>query len=129
MITNTYINVATKDVVKAREFFTKIGFEINESYSDEQGFCVVVNEKTFMMVLKNERFESFTHRHIPNSFKSNEMIISFEAENQSHVDAMIDHVIASGGKELGQPSDTESMYFRSFSDLDGHHFEAFSFKK
>lgn len=127
MVTNTYINISTKDVVKARAFFTGLGFEMNEQFSDEQGFCIVVNEKTYLMVVSDCKFENFTKSKIVNSFESNEVIMSFQVSSKDEVNALIEKAVALGGKEFGEANDSEFMYFRSFLDHDGHHFEVFNF--
>lgn len=129
MITNTYLNLATKDVAVARNFFTQLGFSINETFSDEHTICVIVNEHTFMMVMTKERFETFTQSQTTDSFSHHEVIISFEKEHQSDVDEIIEKVILSGGSEFGQKVENDFMYYRSFNDPDNHRFEVFSFKK
>lgn len=128
MITQTFINLATKDVTKARQFFTTIGFTINETFSDANGICVVINASTFMMVMLPKKFEEFTKLPTPNSFQTNEVILSFQAESKDEVDSIIHQVILNGGTEFEQAVDNDFMYYRAFRDVDGHHFEVFYFK-
>ncbi|HAX03711.1 MAG: hypothetical protein A2Y45_08670 [Tenericutes bacterium GWC2_34_14] len=129
MIKHTFINRATEDVLKARQFFTHIGFEINEQFSDESGFCVVVNETTFLMVMNKEKFKGFTHADLPNSDKATQMILTFQLESMQEVDDFICKVLEAHGTEFGEAHDDDFMYYRSFKDLDGHHFEVFYFKR
>jgi hypothetical protein len=44
-------------------------------------------------------------------------------ESRAEVDAMLEKVIAGGGKDADPPEDHGFMYSRSFEDLDGHHWE------
>jgi predicted lactoylglutathione lyase len=43
-ITQIYVNLPVKDVQKTREFWTKLGFSINEQFSDEKAICVIMKE-------------------------------------------------------------------------------------
>ncbi|SIR71598.1 VOC family protein [Chryseobacterium sp. RU33C] len=40
-VSQIYVNLPVKDVQKTREFWTKIGFTINEKFSDDRAACVV----------------------------------------------------------------------------------------
>jgi predicted lactoylglutathione lyase len=129
MVKHTFLNLASTDVLKSRGFFTHIGFEINEQFSDESGFCVVVNDNTFLMVMNPTKFQGFTLTDLPNSFKETEIIMTFQLETKEEVDAFMEKVIEAKGTEFGEANDNDFMYFRSFRDLDGHHFEVFYFKQ
>jgi len=41
-INQIYVNLPVKDVQKTREFCTKLGFSINEQFSDEKAICVIM---------------------------------------------------------------------------------------
>jgi len=49
------INLATKNVAAAREFYSKIGFEINEMFSTDQNVFVVLAENV-QLILGAEAF-------------------------------------------------------------------------
>ncbi|MCV2231429.1 VOC family protein [Paracholeplasma manati] len=128
MVTNTFLNLETKDVTLSRSFFTHIGFSINEQYSDESGICVVINDTTYLMVMNKDKFRGFTLSETPNSFNQTEIIISFQLNSKAAVDTLLDKVKAAKGGEFGQATENDFMYYRSFRDLDGHRFEVFFFK-
>lgn len=128
MVTNTFLNLETKDVTLSRSFFTHIGFSINEQYSDESGICVVINDTTYLMVMNKDKFRGFTLSETPNSFNQTEIIISFQLDSKVAVDTLLDKVKESKGGEFGQATENDFMYYRSFRDLDGHRFEVFFFK-
>lgn len=128
MVTNTFINLATRDVTAARSFFTHLGMTINEQFSDPSGICVVVNPTTYLMVMNTEKFEGFTKAKTPDNTKETAVILSFQVESKEAVDQLLSRVVEKGGNEFGTASDNEFMYFCSFRDLDGHHFEVFYFK-
>ncbi|WP_435525505.1 VOC family protein [Chryseobacterium indoltheticum] len=54
-INQIYVNLPVKDVQKTREFWTKLGFSINEQFSDEKAICVIMKEDhIYTMFLKEE---------------------------------------------------------------------------
>ncbi len=128
MVKQTFLNLETQNVSLARSFFTHIGFNINEVYSDDSGICVVINDTTFLMVMNKEKFRGFTLSETPNSFNQTEVIISFQLESKLEVDTLLTKVKEAKGGEFGQATDNDFMYYRAFRDLDGHRFEVFFFK-
>ena len=50
MSKSIYINVPTKDTAAARAFYTKLGFGINEQFSNEQNAFVVIDERITLML-------------------------------------------------------------------------------
>lgn len=57
-INQIYVNLPIKDVQKTRDFWTKLGFSINEQFSDEKAICVVMKEDhIYAMFLKEEFFK------------------------------------------------------------------------
>lgn len=128
LISHTFINLETQDVTQARSFFTQLGFEINEPYSDTDGICVVINAHTALMVMNKDKFRGFTNSETPNSFHQTEVILSFQCDSKQAVDDYLTNVKVARGGEVGQPGDSDFMYYRAFRDLDGHRFEVFYIK-
>lgn len=128
MISNSFINIATQDVFQARQFFTTLGLSINEQFSDPNGICVIVNDTTFLMVMSPTKFKGFTKKELPDLTKVTAVILSFQLNSKEAVDQLLANVLKAGGTEIGKAEDNEYMYYRSFRDLDGHHFEVFFFK-
>lgn len=128
MITGTFINLETQDVTLARSFFIQLGLAINEDYSDPDGICVVVNDYTYLMIMNKAKFRGFTKSETPNSFHQTEVILSFQCDSKQAVDDCLTNVKAAKGSEVGQPGDSDFMYYRAFRDLDGHRFEVFYIK-
>jgi uncharacterized protein len=126
---DAYFNLCVVDVFKARSFFEKLGFEIIEDYSDDKGFCLSLNERAYLMMLGTEKFEVFAKNTAVDSFKHTEVIFSFDVGSKEKVDHLIEMVKQLGGMEIGEAHQDEFMYYRSFRDLDGHHFEIFTMQK
>ncbi len=46
-----YVNLPVKDVQRSRDFFSALGFEINEQFSNEMPSAVVFSEGAYAMLL------------------------------------------------------------------------------
>ena len=119
MISLLFVNLAVKNIERTKTFFSRLGFQFNLEYSNENGLCMILNESTYVMLLKEEFFQSFTHKPVSDAFKTTETLISPTLESREAVDAMVNKAIELGAKEYNPPKDHGFMYFRVFEDLDG----------
>ncbi|ASK60767.1 glyoxalase/bleomycin resistance/extradiol dioxygenase family protein [Virgibacillus phasianinus] len=119
----TFINLPVKNLDKSVEFFSKIGFAFNQSYTDDNGTCMIINENTFVMLLVEEFFQTFTKKEISEAAKSTEAIMAISADSREQVDEIVNKALAAGGKESNDPVDHGFMYGWSFQDIDGHLWE------
>jgi predicted lactoylglutathione lyase len=126
---DVFVNLCVQDVKRSRDFFEKLGFEIKEEYSDDTGYCLSINERAYAMMLGLEKYMLFSKNTVVDSFKHTESIFSLDLKTPEKVDEILEKVKKLGGSEIGKASDDEYMYYRSFRDLDGHHFEVFAMKK
>ena len=117
------MNLPVKDLNKTVEFFTKLGFEFNPQFTDENATCMIVNKDIFIMLLVEKFFKTFTKKEICDTTKDTEVIIALSTESREKVDQMINDVIEAGGKESRKPQDHGWMYERSFQDINGHLWE------
>ena len=120
MAKKIFVNLPVKDLNKTVEFFTKLGFEFNPQFTDENATCMIVNKDIFIMLLVEKFFKTFTKKEICDTTKDTEVIIALSTESREKVDQMINDVIEAGGKESRKPQDHGWMYGRSFQDINGH---------
>ena len=123
MAKKIFVNLPVKDLNKTVEFFTKLGFEFNPQFTDENATCMIVNKDIFIMLLVEKFFKTFTKKEICDTRKDTEVIIALSTESREKVDQMINDVIEAGGKESRKPQDHGWMYGRSFQDINGHLWE------
>jgi uncharacterized protein len=123
LITQIFVNLPVKDLKKSVEFFTRLGFEFNPQFTDENATCMIVNKDIFVMLLVEKFFKTFTKKQISDTTRDTEVIIALSAESREKVDQLIDKVIEAGGAEPRNPQDHGWMYGRSFEDIDGHLWE------
>ena len=118
-----YVNLPVKDVQKTREFWTRLGFSINEQFSNEKAICVIMKEDhIYAMFLKEEFFKTFTDRPIAKG-DTTQTLLAIGVNSREEVDGMVKTAIENGGSKYSEPQDHGWMYQNAFSDLNGHQWE------
>ncbi|ALX47150.1 VOC family protein [Lentibacillus amyloliquefaciens] len=118
-----YVNLPVKDLNKSVAFFSKIGFEFDPQATDENATCMVINENTFVMLLVETFFKTFTNKEIADTTNNTEAILAISAESREQVDEIVKKALEAGGKSANDPIDHGFMYGWSFQDIDGHLWE------
>jgi uncharacterized protein len=119
-----FVNLPVSDLDKSVEFFTKLGFEFNADFTNEQATMMIVNESASVMLLVNEFFSTFTPGTTPpDPLKGSEAIVALSAESREEVDELATKALEAGAKEARPAEDHGWMYGKSFRDLDGHIWE------
>jgi predicted lactoylglutathione lyase len=122
MTKDLWINLPVKDVEKSKEFFTRIGFTLNETHVSPDMACFNVGEKNLtVLFFAEETFKGFTKSEISDTNAGSEVLISFDAESREEVDEMAVKVHEAGGTIFGKPGEIQGwMYGFAFLDPDGH---------
>lgn len=124
-ITRIYVNLPVKDVQKTRAFWGKLGFSIDELYSNENGICVVMKEENiYIMFLLETFFQTFTDRPIAKG-DTTQTLLAICVNTREEVDNMLDIAIENGGSSYSEARDYVWMYQRVFTDIDGHQWKVF----
>lgn len=118
-----FVNIAVKDLERSKAFFTGLGFSFDPRITDETASGMIVSEDAYVMLLVEGRFRDFTTKPVADATAHTEAILAFSAESREEVDRLTDAAVAAGGTPSGEPQDHGFMYYRSFNDLDGHHWE------
>lgn len=118
-----FINMATKNVAAAREFYTELGFDINTMYSTEQNVFIIIAQNV-QLILGSESFfkQLGEQREFADASKITEASVAISVSSREEVDELFDKAIAAGGKQFGDIVEEKEigLYARAFSDLDGH---------
>ena len=125
MTKQIFVNLHVKDLDKARDFYTKLGFTINEQFSDDTAACVVISETIYAMLLTYDKFKQYTPKEISDATKTTEVLNALALANKDQVNTMADAATAAGGSEVRPAEDLGFMFSRAFNDLDGHIWEIF----
>jgi uncharacterized protein len=125
MATQLFLNLPVKDLPKSREFFTRLGFEFNDEFSDDNAASMVLSDDGYVMLLAEEFFKTHVKKEIADTGKTIEAIAALGVESRERVDDIVEKAVANGGVEPNEAKDEGFMYGRGFYDLDGHFWEVF----
>lgn len=118
-----FVNLPVKDLERSRAFFEEIGFEFEEEMTDQQAACMIIGPTTYVMLLTEAYFKSFSKREIADTAHSAEVITAISATSKADVDELVSNAFQAGGQKASDKIDDEAMYVWSFKDLDGHMWE------
>ena len=105
------------------EFFGKLGFQLNEQFTNDNAACLVVTDNIFVMLLREDFFQTFTKKEVADATRVTEVLSAFSVETKEAVDELLALALEAGGNEAREAQDLDFMYARSFEDLDGHIWE------
>ena len=120
-----FVNLPVKDLDKAVDFFTRLGFEFNPQFTDENATCMVLSDEAFVMLLVEDFFKTFTKKDLPDATTQVGTIMALSAPSRAAVDELVNEALLAGGQPANDPMDHGFMYAWSFHDLDGHLWEVF----
>ena len=118
-INQIYVNLPVKDVEKTREFWTKIGFSINEQITDEKAVCVMMNDNIQIMFLQEEYFQTFSERPVPKG-DTTQVLVAIGLDSREEVNQVVNAAVANGAYQHEEAQDHGWMYQNSFWDINGH---------
>ena len=125
MSKQAFINLAVQNVDRTREFFEKLGFEFEPSFSNAGCACLVLTEGTYVMLLAEGFFQAFTTKDILDTGNYTEVVIALSADSRESVDATLQTVVEAGGTLVREARDSGHMYGGAFEDLDRHLWEIY----
>ncbi len=123
MSTQIFVNLPVMDLQRSIDFFTKLGFDFNAQFTDENATCMIIGAESFVMLLAEDFFKTFTKKDLCDAKTQTEAIIALSAESREGVDELVDKALGAGGQPSSEVMDEGPMYSRSFQDLDGHLWE------
>jgi predicted lactoylglutathione lyase len=119
-----FVNLPVTDLERAKAFYSALGFDINQQFTDDKAACIVISDTIFAMLLTKEHFSTFTSKTIADTSTSVAAINALSRDSKDEVDAIADKALTSGGLQTNDPQDLGFMYSRSFQDPDGNMWEA-----
>jgi uncharacterized protein len=123
MATKIFVNLPVKNLPRTMDFFSHLGFTYNKQFTDDKAACMVISDDSYVMLLVDKFFQTFTKKKIADATKNTEVLVSISAESREKVDQMMDIALKMGATEAGEPQKMEFMYSRSFNDPNGHIWE------
>jgi hypothetical protein len=123
MATQIYVNLPVKNLERSVAFFTRLGFGFNPQFTDQNATCMNVGPDSFVMLLTESFFQTFTPKKIADARQSTEVLVCLSCESRDKVDEMVAQALAAGGSAPNPAKDHGFMYQHGFEDLDGHLWE------
>lgn len=123
MARQIYVNLPVKDLNRSMDFFNALGFQFNPNFTSEQGAGMVVGENSFVMLLTEEFFKTFTKKEVCDATKSTEVLVCLSCDSRAEVDDIVSRAVEAGGSIPREAQDHGIMYGHAFEDLDGHIWE------
>lgn len=123
MARKLFVNLPVRDLQKSMAFFAAIGFTFNPQFTDDNAACMVIGADNYAMLLSESFFRTFTRREPCDAARQVEALIAFSCQSRAEVDAITTKALAAGGAIAVEPQDHGFMYWRSFTDVDGHQWE------
>jgi uncharacterized protein len=118
-----FLNLPVKDLERSMAFFKALGFGFNPQFTDDKAACMIINEEAYVMLLNESFFKTFTKKDIANTATQTEAICALSCTSRAEVDELVKKALGADGRPAQPPVDHGFMYFHSFYDLDGHHWE------
>lgn len=122
MAMKIFVNLPVKDLPKSKAFFEAPGWSFNPQFTDETAASLVISDEIYAMLLTHQKFSEFTDRRIADA-GTVETLIALSVDSVADMNRLCDAALKAGGTEPKPPADYGFMKYRTFLDLDGHHWE------
>ncbi|PDP85276.1 glyoxalase [Glycomyces fuscus] len=116
------MNLPVKSVDATREFFSALGFDYDDAFSDDRALCMVVSDASRVLFLAEPFFAEFTPSGTADTSAGAEVITCLSADSREEVDRIAEAAAVAGATHARTTEHT-GMYSRSFADPDGHLWE------
>lgn len=121
MTNQLWLNLPVKNLEKSKQFFLQLGFSFNTEHGNSPVSASLIIGKNVVMLFDENSFKNFTKTDITDTSKTNEILISIDAESREEIDNLAKKVEDAGGEIFGKPKEKNGwMYGFGFADLDGH---------
>jgi uncharacterized protein len=114
-----FVSLPVQDISRARAFYERLGFRINEHSSDDRTASVVVDENIVVTLQTQDRFAEVAGAEAGNPSRPT-AIPCLTVENRSEVDDLVATALANGGGSWSPAEEQDSRYTGSFTDPDGN---------
>ena len=83
MAMQTFINLPVKDLAKATEFFSAIGFEFDPQFTDENASRMIIGDETSVMLAVEPFFAGFVApQAVADTSTAREVVVGLSAESR-----------------------------------------------
>ena len=122
MHSEIYVNLPVKDLKRSVKFLHEARLHVQPQFTDDNGTCMILGDKLYVMLLTEKFFTSFTTKTITDTSKTTE-VLTCVACRAAACGYLVAKARAAGGKVLRKAQDHGFMYAHGYEDLDGHTWE------
>jgi predicted lactoylglutathione lyase len=123
MARQMYVNLPVSNLVASKAFFETLDFSFEPNFTNEQAACMIIGEDSFVMLLDEKFFKTFTNKPIIDAKQGTEVLVCLSCDSRQHVDDMVAKAVSVGASVPRPKQDHGFMYGHAFEDLDGHIWE------
>jgi uncharacterized protein len=120
-----FVNLPVKDLSRTKAFWSNLGYNFNQQFTDEKAACLIIGENIYAMLLTEDFFKTFTKKGVADTSKTAEAIIALSVDSKEQVDELVSKAVSAGADTPTDPQDHGFMYQWGFQDPDGHLWEIF----
>jgi len=127
MSRDLWLNLPVREPERSKEFYTEIGFQLNEQYTSQDGsFSLFVGDNRVVLMLFPEKaFRGFAGNGVADTRQGTEVLFSIGANSREEVDELALRAERAGGTVFSKPGENGGwMYGCGFADPDGHRWNA-----
>lgn len=115
-----FVTLPVRDLARSKEFFTKLGFELDPKFDSENTAAIPLSAEATVMLATHATFANLGGREVCDTRTHLQALIAVSCESRAEVDSLVRLAVENGGQAAHQPEDHGFMYDWSFYDLDGH---------
>lgn len=115
-----YINIPVQDLPRAQDFYTRLGFPLDDRYSSDGAACMIVNGHIHLMLHTEDNMKRFTSKPIVHAVASTGVILCLTCSSREEVDHLVQTATSAGGTAQSEAVVNDEIYSHGFQDLDGH---------
>ncbi len=126
MAKQVFINLPVTDLEKSKEFYEKLGFTNNPTFTDENGAAMMWSDEIIVMLLTRDFYQKFIGSKTV-AFPKTQLgvLLALSMDSREAVQQFADTAKANGGDyyqvDMGVPED--QMFGLEVTDPDGNHWE------
>ena len=126
MTKQIFVNLPVRNLNESTEFYRKLGFSLNPSFSNESSSCMVWSDDILVMLLKHDFYQSYiAEKEVADTKRTSGVLLCLSMESREAVENFAQTAKQNGGDfymvESGVP--TDKMFGLEVQDLDGHNWE------
>src|SRR5688500_20409161 len=94
-----FVNLAVRDLKRAKAFFSALGFHYDPKFTDDNAACMVISDESYVMLLAEPFFKTFTKREVCDTSRQTEALIAVSCESRNEVDNLVKKATDAGGRD------------------------------